>query len=153
MANTKQLEAMINDLKTRVDTLTAGFGCLASCNQAGAGSWNSTGSWQDFSDSNWPYLDFTVPPSGKVMVVQAFNGTTTPGNWMSCGFRITGTDSVSASYRNAIRHGGGGYGTCKASLLSLTPGGSDTLIPQWRCDSGTSPTGDDGTGRIAIYAA
>ncbi len=154
MVSLPQLATQIAALQERVNALSNNVsGVLGWSNQAGAGSWTSTGSWEDFSSGNWPYIDFTVPPSGKILVFICFNGTTTPGNWMSCGFRITGTDTVSASYRNAVRHGGGGYGNSKvAAVWPLTVGASNTLIPQWRCDSGTSPSGDDGTGRMIILA-
>jgi len=101
--------------------------------QIGAGAWNVFSTWTDFSGANWPAITFTVPPSGKVRVTLGFRFAAQSGVNARVGYRMSGTDVRSAATIWAVALAGGNIFGLERSYLfdNLTPGGTDTITPQW----------------------
>ncbi len=119
--------------------------------QSGAGSWNNTGQWNDFSSGNWAPITFTVPPSGAVFITIGAGLTNVNGN-NSIGWRVSGTDTFANTFTRAIT--ASAVGTQRFSkrnlVTSMTPGGTNTVTPGWF--QGTSGNSDTADGNLIVEA-
>ena len=123
--------------------------------QAGAGSWNVTGTWVAYSVGNWPAVTFTAPPSGLVMVTVSAGPITSGGGTSAIGFSMSGTDTLAASMLRAVAFSatGGGGGHVRASkrtIVAVTPGGTDTISAAWF--QGQSGGNDTADGQLIVEA-
>jgi hypothetical protein len=124
--------------------------------QAGAGSWNATNNWTDFSAGNWPPVTFTVPPSGQVFVTVSASPNVSIGSGGNAfvGYRVSGTDTRGADSAFAVGGASGIHqGSCRHLFTALTPGGTDTITPAWFLSPAGAGTGSDGgNGQIIVEA-
>lgn len=146
------------DLEQRYNALYASLKTWHS-EQLGAGAWNAQATWTDFSDANWPHLDFTVPQTGAIKVtIGAAIWLTSLSSVAVIGFRISGTDTVGYDLRRSVgvyQTTGGSLGGVRAStarvITGLTAGASDTLTVGWY--RGNDTADDAGDGQVIIEPA
>lgn len=127
-------------------------------NQASAGAWNLTGSWQAYTAGQWPPLTFTVPASGQVFVTVTARINTY--DIAAVGWRISGTDTVAFDARpdhalfcravGAMGLAGTANDSLRVLITGLTPGGTDIVTPGWMAVN-TGST-DEGAGQLLVEA-
>lgn len=107
-------------------------------NQIGNGNWNASGSWNTYTNAQWPPIFFTAPPSGKVFITvggSLFPNSNTQimhmGWWMYSAPDGTG-NYIPPDNKGAIGCLGGGIQASRRQLVTgLAPGGNCELHPAW----------------------
>lgn len=118
--------------------------------QTGMGAWNVNNTWVAYGPSNWPAVNFTVPPSGKVFVTVQGGPIGSAGNTAAIGFGISGADSVSATFGRCVSAGSGASAAVsirasnRSLVTGLTPGASDTVTAFWNQNGGGCSDSTDG---------
>lgn len=124
--------------------------------QSGAGPWNATNTWTDYSSGNWAPVTFTVPPSGRVYVTVSASPNVSIGSGGNAyvGYRISGTDTRNALTQYASGGASGIHqGSCRRLFTGLTPGGTDTITPGWfLTPAGSGAATDGGDGQLIVEA-
>lgn len=115
-------------------------------NQAHDGSMNISGSFVNYSNTNWPYANFTAPPSGRVKVTISAalqnNSTTTSTcrlSWQMDDL-TNGTNVEMPNIQKGLLGMSNVNPGSYTKHYTLTPGHSYQIIPSWYLSSlgGTS---------------
>lgn len=103
--------------------------------QPGTVNPNKDGTWVDFTDAQFPAIDFTVPSSGRlwVNVSAEVQNTNTLQSTIWCGWRMSGDAGTHnpSSYSSVGSSGGRTLATRRRFLWGLTPGARGRLTPCW----------------------
>lgn len=118
-------------------------------------TFGATGSWFDFTFGQWQSVTMAVPPSGVIAVTVSagnINNSNSTTSTIRIGFRISGSDTVSADPLDSkcVLNTGAEHisASRRVYITGLTPGGSITITPQWRISSGSAATCNISDGQL-----
>lgn len=111
-------------------------------------SFNSTGVWVPFSESEWPSINFRTSWSGRVRITitAAGRNTNTNTSTLHIGFSLSGGSNVQPALNRAWQSISKSAGSTsvdsfsKVIYLSLAGNSNYTLVPHWRISSGGPST-------------
>lgn len=121
-------------------------------NQVTEPPYNITLQFVNFTQSEWPRIVTTAPPSGKIKitvgasVLNAFSTTATAwANW-----RITGSITLEGRDWHGVSGSGGRTLASRTTVVEVPPNGSLTITPTWYISAGNASTCTINHGQLIV---